>query len=197
MFRVFVFTGMALLAMPWSPCVGAGTAAAQATATAVTARQQAGSWFNNSQELFLERAGALTASDVDLWVTATKKARLSVDRADLGFTMPKFNPLFDANRKVVPGAPAKYAKRLGQLPVNDVAEWQRLTGGEPLVRACRLRQRVAARRRGGRVTLRSSRRGGDRVRVSPAAGDPCRRRRREGLSGGARQSLPGRLYEPG
>jgi hypothetical protein len=102
------------------------------------ADKQAASWFNNGRDSFLQRMPAMQKEDVDVWEAAAKKAGIDASRASLGFTIPKFNPLFDAKNQVVAGAMAKYAKRFEQLPAKAVEDWAALTGGDKLVVALSL-----------------------------------------------------------
>jgi hypothetical protein len=88
----------------------AGSAGVAAQKSPAAARQ-AGSWFNTGGDTFLRRTPALQKHDVDVWEVAARKAGIAADRADLAFTIPKFNPLFDAKDQVVAGAMAKYSKR--------------------------------------------------------------------------------------
>lgn len=116
--------------------VSAWPASAQKSAAA---DKQAGSWFNNSRDSFVNRMGAgMSAGDLDTWEAACKNAGLEASRQDLFFALPKFNPLFDSGGKFVTGAIAKYAKRLEQLPAKSIDEWKALTGGDRLIVAMSL-----------------------------------------------------------
>lgn len=102
------------------------------------ADKQADSWFDNVRDTFLKRTTALQAGDIDLWQAAGTKALGDVTRGNLFFALPKFNPLWDRNAKLVAGAGAKYAKRLEQIPGAAIKRWQTLTDAEPLYAAMSL-----------------------------------------------------------
>jgi hypothetical protein len=72
----------------------------------------------------------LSAADIDAWEAASKRAGVEASRQELFFALPKFNPLFDSNDKLVPGAVIRYAKRLEQLPAKAIDDWKTLTGGD-------------------------------------------------------------------
>ena len=73
-----------------------------------------------------------------MWEAAAKKARVEAPRPNLGLTIPKFNPPFNAKNQVVAGATAKMQKRFEQLPPKAVSDWAALTGGDKLVAALSL-----------------------------------------------------------
>ncbi len=106
--------------------------------TSDSADQRAGSWFNNDRNVYIERTKTLDGPDLDAWVMATTMTFV-FKRDELYFVMPTFDPLWDAKtNKIVPGAVAKFAKRLEQLPVAAVEDWEKLTGADAVYAATSL-----------------------------------------------------------
>jgi hypothetical protein len=106
--------------------------------TSDSADKRAGSWFNNDRDVYVERTKTLDGPDLDAWVMATTTTFV-FKRDELYFVMPTFDPLWDAKtNKMLPGAVAKFAKRLEQLPVTAVEDWEKLTGADAIYAATSL-----------------------------------------------------------
>lgn len=120
-------------------CLVMGVLADSALAQkSAAADKQSASWFHNVRDTFLKRTSGLQANDLDIWEAASAKAGLETTRAALFFALPRFNPLWDVSNKLIPGATAKYAKRLEQIPGTVIEKWQGLTTGDPLYTAMSL-----------------------------------------------------------
>ncbi|HUP59251.1 MAG TPA: hypothetical protein VNA69_02400 [Thermoanaerobaculia bacterium] len=121
------------------PILAVVTLVLPAKAQTSPAAERAGSWFTNilsgepegrSERLqrYTKRLGSFEKVDFDLWdETATKAIGSGDYRVGLVSALTQFNPLWDKADQLVPGAVAKYAKRLEQIPAASVKEWQLLT----------------------------------------------------------------------
>lgn len=106
-----------------------------------SAEKQAASWFGGvgaDPIARLNRLSALSDKDLDVWVAAGRKVGLGGTRADFGFQLMKFNPLFDSKGQKLSAAVAKYTGRLEQLPKTAIDQWRSLTQGDSLPAAISL-----------------------------------------------------------